>query len=140
MNSTTIRPDNSVPDSDVPMNTLRISPSSKKSSTHLNSTAGSYYISFPRKNSSFLKKLCPTLLQAVGSTCIYKNIGHGGKRFSHMSHSSDECGYDTPDGKLSIQVNLKFLKTNQIYGKKNGGTFWHGIYIKIICEYVLQQV
>ena len=112
MNSSTIRPDNSVPDSDVPMNTLRISPSSTKSSSHLSSTAGSYYISFPRKNSAFLNKLCPTLLQSLGSTCINKNIGRGGKRFSHMSHSSDECGYDTPDGKSSIQVNLKLLKTN----------------------------
>ena len=107
MNSSTIRPDNSMTDSDVPMNTLRISPSSTKSSTHLSSTAGSYYMSFPRKNSSFLNKLSPTLLQSVGSTCIYKNIGHGGKRYSNMSDGSDECGYDTPDGKISIQVNLE---------------------------------
>ena len=107
MNSSTIRPDNSVADNDVPMDTLRISPSSTKSSTHLSSTAGSYYMSFPRKNSSFLNKLSPTLLQSVGSTCIYKNIGHGGKRYSNMSDGSDECGYDTPDGKISIQVNLE---------------------------------
>ena len=123
MNSSTIRPDTSVTDSDVPMNTLRISPSSKKSSTHLSSTAGSYFISFPRKNSSFLNKLCPTLLQSVGSTCIYKNIGHRGKRHSRLSDSSDECGYDTPDGKISIQVNLELSKTNQIVSENNGRKF-----------------
>ena len=107
MNGSTIRPDNSATDSDVPMNTLRISTSSTKSSAHLSSTAGSYFISFPRKNSSFLNKVCPTLLQSVGSTCIYKNVGQGGKRYSN---SSDEFGYDTPDGKISIQVNWNFFK------------------------------
>ena len=122
MNGSTIRPDNSATDSDVPMNTLRISTSSTKSSAHLSSTAGSYFISFPRKNSSFLNKLCPTLLQSVGSTCIYKNIGHGGKRFSHMSDGSDEFGYDTPDGKISIQVNLKFSKGNKMFNKNNAST------------------
>ena len=119
MNSSTIRPDNSVTDSDVPMNTLRISPSSKKSSAHLSSTAKAYYISFPIKNSSFLKKLCPTLLQSVGSTCFSKNIGHGGKRYSNISDSSDECGYDTTDGKISIQVNSELLKTNLIFSRKS---------------------
>ena len=107
MNSSTIRPDNSVTDSDVPMNTLRISTSSTKSSTHLSSIAGPYYISFPRRNSAFLKKLCPTSLKSVGSTCIYKNIGYGGKRYSNISDNGVECGYDTPDGKVSIQVNFK---------------------------------
>ena len=107
MNSSAIRPDNSVADRDLPMNTLRISPSSTRSSTHLSSASGPYYISFPRKNSSFLNKLCPTLLQSVGSTFIYKNIGYDGKRYSNISDNSDECGYDTPDGKISIQVNFE---------------------------------
>ena len=115
MNGSTIRPDNSATDGNVPMNTLRISTSSTKSSTHLSSTAGSYFISFPSKNSSFLNKLSPTLLQSVGSTCIYKSVGQGKKRYSN---SSDEFGYDTPDGKISIQVNLKFSKGNQIFNKK----------------------
>ena len=108
VNSSTIRPDTSVLDSVVPMNTLRVSPSSTKSSAHLSSTAGPYYISFPRKNSSFLKKLCPTLLQPIGPACIYRNISQHGKRHSNMSDGSDEYDYDTPDGKISIQVSSKF--------------------------------
>ena len=109
VNSSTIRPDTSVLDSVVPMNTLRVSPSSTKSSAHLSSTAGPYYISFTRKNSSFLKKLCPTLLQSIGPTGINRNISKRGKRDSNMSDSSDEYGYDTPDGKISIQVSSKLL-------------------------------
>ena len=109
VNSSTIRPDTSVLDSVVPMNTLRVSPSSTKSSAHLSSTAGPYYISFPRKNSSFLKKLCPTLLQTIGPSYINRNISQRGKRHSNMSDGSDEYGYDTPDGKISIQVSSKLL-------------------------------
>ena len=120
MNSSAIRPDNSVADRDLPMNTLRISPSSTRSSTHLSSASGPYYISFPRKNSSFLNKLCPTLLQSVGSTFIYKNIGYDGKRYSNISDNSDECGYDTPDGKISIQVNVKSLRNNKIFSNSGG--------------------
>ena len=112
VNSKQIRPDTDGLDTNIPVNSIRISRSMSKSSSTSISTTGLYYLSFADKDNSFLHKIRPYLLDPLIDNEIGKNQKHDNvtKDLGQMSDNSDEIVDENNDDGNSTKVsNLIYL-------------------------------